>query len=215
MYLTRVDEMTGPANTLTRERLTVRDGSHRHAAVAQTAQAIASLRPFYRSASDLAGALSTSRDTVRSWRSSRPPRRPRRELVARAALMVALCREARRYMASDEQVGEWTRAPQPRLRGFTPADVILKYGRSGLDFLVDELAVLASARATGPLDMPSLDDLRQSLADALGEEALERLERMNAARRRDVTDEEIDAELVAVDQDGDPAVAKASRAALA
>ena len=76
---------------------------------------VAELLVFYGSRSRLANALGTTRDTVRSWSAGTAPAPPRVELLERAELLLGLCRAARRYMAADRQVGEWSARAEPVL----------------------------------------------------------------------------------------------------
>ena len=188
---------------------TVRSGQAEHA--------VSELSIFYGSSlSRLASALGTTRDTVRSWGMGSAPARPRVELLERAALLLALCNAARRYMAADRQVGEWTLAPtvedlfrdsvirddelrmmfsccHPRLA--EEAQVLARHGREGLRILLAELATVAPPRSAGPVEMPSLEQLRASLANGLGPEALERIEQIATAEPIELSDRDLDAQL--------------------
>jgi hypothetical protein len=166
---------------------TVRSGQAEHA--------VSELSIFYGSLSLLASALGTTRDTVRSWGMGSAPARPRVELLERAELLLALCNAARRYMAADRQVGEWTLAPSPPLRGHSPAQVLARHGREGLRILLAELATVAPPRSAGPVEMPSLEQLRASLANGLSPEALERIEQIAAAEPIELSDRDLDAQL--------------------
>ncbi len=166
---------------------TVRSGQAEHA--------VSELSIFYGSLSRLASALGTTRDTVRSWGMGSAPARPRVELLERAELLLALCNAARRYMAADRQVGEWTLAPSPPLRGHSPAQVLARHGRDGLRILLAELATVAPPRSAGPVEMPSLEQLRASLANGVGPEALERIEQIAAAEPIELSDRDLDAQL--------------------
>jgi hypothetical protein len=98
-------------------------------------------------------------------------------------------------MAADRQVGEWTLAPSPPLRGHSPAQVLDRHGREGLRILLAELATVAPPRSAGPVEMPSLEQLRASLANGLGPEALERIEQIAAAEPIELSDRDLDAQL--------------------
>ena len=170
------------------------------------AQAIAvELRTYFRSIAQLAAALGTSRDTLRAWTAGTVPSRPRVELLDAAQSLLVLCRAARRYMPDDHQVGDWVTAPDPRLRGASPAKALRRYGRPGLDVLVSGLALIAPSRPTGPVELPPLDELRAALMTGIGPEAVERIEQMAAVEPIVLTDAEIGAELAAVGED-EPAV---------
>ncbi|HWY90968.1 MAG TPA: hypothetical protein VNY31_09880 [Solirubrobacteraceae bacterium] len=105
-------------------------------------------------------------------------------------------------MAADRQVGEWTLAPSPPLRGHSPAQVLASHGREGLQILLAELATVAPPRSAGPVEMPSLEQLRASLANGVGPEALERIGRIAAAEPIEIGDAELDEQLrEAIQQD--------------
>ena len=94
--------------------------SRRRARTARSARAegvVGELWGYFRSASQLASALGTSRDTLRAWSTPDAPARPRVELLDAAELLLELCQATRRYVATDLQVGEWVNAPDPRLGG--------------------------------------------------------------------------------------------------
>lgn len=150
---------------------------------------------FYRSISQLASALEVTRDTARSWSAGEAPARPRVELLERAELLLSLCTAARRYMASDRQVGAWTLAPSPSLRGHTPAQMLAQHGREGLQVLLADLATVAPPRPTGPVEMPSLEELQESLASGLGPAALKRIEKIAAVEPIELSDAELDTQL--------------------
>lgn len=107
-------------------------------------------------------------ETLAHWGMGSAPARPRVELLERAELLLALCNAARRYMAADRHVGEWTLAPSPPLRGHSPAQVLARHGREGLWILLAELATVAPLRSAGPVEMPSLEQLRASLCQRRG-----------------------------------------------
>lgn len=150
---------------------------------------------FYSSISQLASALDVTRDTARSWSAGTAPARPRVELLDRAELLLSLCNAARRYMTSDPQVGAWTLAPSPSLRGHAPAQMLVQHGRGGLQVLLAELATVAPPRPTGPVEMPSLEELQESLAGGMGPAALKRIEKIAAAEPIELSDTELDAQL--------------------
>lgn len=158
----------------------------------QAAHAVSELLVFYGSLSRLASALGTTRDTVRSWSSGPAPARPRVELLERVMLLLALCNAARRYMAADRQVGEWTLAPSPPLRGYSPAQILVRHGREGLQILLAELATIAPPRSAGPVEMPSLEQLRSSLANGVGVEGLKRIEHIASAEPIELSDAQLD-----------------------
>jgi hypothetical protein len=107
-------------------------------------------------------------------------------------LLLALCNAARRYMAADRQVGEWTLAPSPPLRGYSPAQILVRHGREGLQILLAELATIAPPRSAGPVEMPSLEQLRSSLANGVGVEGLKRIEQIASAEAIELSDAQLD-----------------------
>ena len=161
----------------------------------QAERAASQLLVFYRSLSQLASALGVTRDTARSWSAGTAPARPRVEVLERAELLLSLCRAARRYMADDRQVGAWTLAPSPSLRGHSPAQMLARHGQEGLQILLAELATVAPPRPTGPVEMPSVDELRESLASGVGTVALKRIDWIAAAEPIELSDAQLDAEV--------------------
>jgi hypothetical protein len=179
----------------------VADGSRRRARTERSVRAAgvaAELRNYFRSATQLALALGTSRDTVRAWSAARTPARPRVELLDAAELLLVLCRAARRYVADDLHVGDWVNAPDPRLRGASPAQALRRDGREGLEELLAGLALVAPPRPEGPVDLPSLEDLRTALVHGIGTEAARRIERIASAGPVELSDARLDAELASV-----------------
>ncbi len=179
----------------------VAGGSRRRARTDRSARAkrvVGELRNYFRSATQLALALGTSRDTVRMWSAARTPARPRVELLDAAELLLILCRAARRYVANDLDVGDWVSAPDPRLRGASPAQALRRNGREALQDLLAGLALVAPPRPDGPVDLPSLDDLRTALAHGIGTEAARRIERIASTDRVELSNDELDAELASV-----------------
>ena len=161
----------------------------------QAQRTASELLVFYRSLSQMADALGVTRDTARSWSAGTAPARPRVELLERAELLLGLCAAARRYMASDHQVGAWTLAPSPSLRGHSPAQMLARHGREGLQILLAELARIAPPRPTGPVEMPSVEQLRASLATGVDAAALKRIEKIAAAEPIELSDAQLDAQL--------------------
>jgi hypothetical protein len=161
----------------------------------QAQRTASKLRVFYRSLSQLASALGVTRDTARNWSAGTAPARPRVELLQRAELLLSLCVAARRYMASDHQVGEWTLAPSPALRGHSPTQVLARHEQDGLQVLLAELATVAPPRPTGPIEMPSLEQLREALAGGVGAAALKRIEKIAAVEPIELSDAQLDAQL--------------------
>ena len=175
--------------------------SRRRARTARSARAegvIGELRGYFRSASQLASALGTSRDTLRAWSAASAPARPRVELLDAAELLLVLCQATRRYVATDLQVGEWVNAPDPRLGGCSPAQALRRYGRDGLGVLLAGLAVVAPPRPGGPVELPSLEDIRTAFARGIGVEAARRIERIAAVQPIVLSDAQLDAELASV-----------------
>ncbi len=179
----------------------VADGSRRRARTDRSARAkrvVGELRNYFRSATQLALALGTSRDTVRVWSAARAPARPRVELLDAAELLLVLCRAARRYVADDLDVGDWVSAPDPRLRGASPAQALRRNGREALEELLAGLALVAPPRPEGPVDLPSLDDLRIALAHGIGTDAARRIERIASTDQAELSNHQLDAELASV-----------------
>jgi hypothetical protein len=172
----------------------------RTARSSQAQRTASQLLVFYRSLSQLADALGVTRDTARSWSAGTAPARPRVELLERAELLLGLCAAARRYMASDHQVGAWTLAPSPALRGHSPAQMLARHGREGLQILLAELVTIAPPRPAGPVEMPSVEQLRASLVTGVGAAALKRIEKIAAAEPIELSDAQLDSQLREVAQ---------------
>ena len=181
-----------PRKTTPKKPRRIRGGSVRGGQAQRTAL---ELRVFYGSMSQLASALGVTRDTARSWSAGTAPARPRVELLERAELLLGLCVAARRYMASDQQVGAWTLAPSPALHGHSPAQMLASHRRDGLQVLLAELATVAPPRPTRPVEMPSVEQLREALAGGIGAAALKRIEKIAAAEPIELSDAELDAQL--------------------
>jgi hypothetical protein len=169
----------------------------------QAERAVTELLVFYGSFSRLASALGTTRDTVRSWSAGTAPARPRVELLEKADLLLGLCKATRRYMAADRQVGAWTLAPSPSLRGHSPAQMLSRHGREGLQVLLAELATIAPSSPAGPVEMPSVEELRASLAIGMEHEALARIERIAAADQIELSDAQLDEQLHEASRQGE------------
>ncbi|HSZ69177.1 MAG TPA: hypothetical protein VK756_02335 [Solirubrobacteraceae bacterium] len=120
------------------------------------------------------------------------------ELLDAAELLLVLCRAARRYVADDLHVGDWVSAPDPRLRGASPAQALRRNGREGLEELLAGLALVAPPRPEWPVDLPSLDDLRTALAHGIGTKAARRIERIASTDPVELSDTRLDAELALV-----------------
>ena len=65
--------------------------------------------------------------------------------------------------------------------------------------LLAGLAVVAPPRPAGPVELPSLEDLRTALARGMSAEDVQRIERIAAAEPIVLSDAELDAELASVD----------------
>lgn len=155
-----------------------------------------SLARYYASISELATALDTTRDTIRSWLTS-PPRKPRQDLLLRAERLWLLGRAAQRYMVGLRQVGAWTLAPHLGLNGTAPADVLLTAGDDGLRRLLADMTAYTPSRR----DLNIEDDdqlIWEGVQAMLGPELLDHVQRVLDAPEQDVTDEDL-AELNAFD----------------
>lgn len=93
--------------------------------------AFGELRHFFSHDVQLAQALNWDEATAAQWR-NRLVVRPQRTKVRQVLLLNELAGEARAYLATDTDVGEWLNAPLPNLRGKSPANWIRSRGRIGL-----------------------------------------------------------------------------------
>jgi hypothetical protein len=94
-------------------------------------EALDKLRRFFHHDAQLAQALGWDLATVADWRDHRVVR-PQTAKVSLVLLLEQLCEEARAYLDSDAQVGQWLNAPLPNLRGCTAAVWLRERGRTGL-----------------------------------------------------------------------------------
>jgi antitoxin Xre/MbcA/ParS-like protein len=146
-----------------------------HARFALTA--FRQLNRFYAHHTELGDALGMSRESVRKWK-RRPPLRPRSEVRDRVIRLLSLCSEARPYMEHPHDVGRWTTAPNPRLHGETPAQLLLTDGDDGLDRVVSELVDLTPRQKTADINLPTGEELRAALSQGVGDEVLAEVEEM-------------------------------------
>lgn len=146
---------------------------------------------------DLAVALATSRDTVRAWRSGRGPERPRVALLLRVTMLVRLCDAADRYIADKRASGRWLLSSQPRLLGgLSPAQVVDRFGATGMNLILDAMPYLVPARPASPLDSLTVEDVRATLEVFLREQGLAPSEALTAPAP---SNQELEAELAAWD----------------
>jgi hypothetical protein len=147
------------------------------------------LQRYYGSVTDLSAALSTTRDTVRTWLNS-PPSKPREDILLRAERLWLLGRAAQRYMVGGRNIGAWTLAPHIGLKGESPARVLIAEGNKGLGRLLDDMATYAPSRPDLPLDAG--DELVwKGVQEMLGPEALAQAEKVIDAPQLDVTEDDL------------------------
>ena len=89
------------------------------------------LRRFFSNDVQLAQALGWDEATAAKWR-DRLVVRPQRIKAMQVLQLAELAREARAYVESDTDVGEWLNAPLPNLRGSSPARWVRSRGPIGL-----------------------------------------------------------------------------------
>src|SRR5258708_2287494 len=82
--------------------------------------ALCLLLPFFGHDAHLAQALGWDEATAAQWRDRRVVR-PQRIKAMQVLLLYEAAQEARAYLESDTNVGEWLNAPMPNLRGNSPA----------------------------------------------------------------------------------------------
>lgn len=93
--------------------------------------AFGNLRRFFSHDVQLAQALGWDEATAAQWR-DRQVVRPQRTKVMQVLQLAELGREARAYMETNEDVGEWLNAPLPNLRGSSPSRWLRSRGPIGL-----------------------------------------------------------------------------------
>ena len=93
--------------------------------------AFGDLRRFFVHDVDLAQALGWDEATAAQWR-DRLVVRPQRIKALQVLQLAELAREARAYLETDTNVGEWLNAPLPNLRGSSPARWVRSRGPIGL-----------------------------------------------------------------------------------
>jgi hypothetical protein len=93
--------------------------------------AFGELRRFFVHDAHLAHALGWDEATAAQWR-DRCVIRPQRIKALQVLLLYEAAQEARAYLESDTNVGEWLNAPMPNLRGSSPARWIRTRGPIGL-----------------------------------------------------------------------------------
>lgn len=93
--------------------------------------AFGDLRRFFAHDVHLAQALGWDKATAAQWR-DRLVVRPQRIKAMQVLQLAELAREARAYLETDTNVGEWLNAPLPNLRGSSPARWVRSRGPIGL-----------------------------------------------------------------------------------
>lgn len=136
-------------------------------ATAQALDGFAHLREFFARDTGLTSALGWDDATVAQWRDRRVGR-VRRAKAAEVLLLLAVCEEAHAYLQHPHQVGEWALAPQPHLRGSTPAKWVRERGARGLQELT---AWMLDAMPTRPLDTSPVDVSKVSSVQELRRQA--------------------------------------------
>jgi hypothetical protein len=172
-------EQTAPKreSAITRQRHR-RQGDEARRAVAQLRE----LRSrYYRSDAALSRALGWTPDTVAAWLPGgvMRPRVERREQVRR---LLALCKGAAEWVSDPSLIGDWTLESQQLLADRSPAEVLRVLGDEGLQTALGHLVQIAPRTPVEELELPSVEQLRASLRQSLGEDT-----RLLADRARDAS----------------------------
>jgi hypothetical protein len=138
----------------------------------------ADVRRYFGRDIQLAVVLGWDEATAARWR-DHVVVRPQRVKTMRVVLLDKLAREARAYLESDTDVGEWLNAPLPNLQGKCPARWLRSRGRTGLRELtagmVDWMPRLPE-RDLQPIDAEQARAFLKEAADH--DEGVAELERM-------------------------------------
>ena len=146
--------------------------------------AFGDLRRFFSHDVQLAQALGWDDATAAQWR-DRLVVRPQRIKVRQVLLLNELTHEARAYLATDTDVGEWLNAPLPNLRGSSPAQWIRSRGRIGLRELTYGMVDWMPRLPDRDLEPIDADEAQAYLDEAAEHDAgAAELKRMLAARAR-------------------------------
>lgn len=112
-------------------------------------------------------------------------------------MLVRLCEAADRYIADKRASGRWLLSSQPRLLGgLSPAQVVDRFGATGMNLILDAMPYLVPARPPSPLDSLTVEDVRATLEVFLREQGLAPREARTAPAP---SDQELEAELAAWD----------------
>lgn len=146
--------------------------------------AFGDLRRFFSHDVQLAQALNWDDATAAQWR-DRLVVRPQRTKVRQVLLLNELAGEARAYLATDTDVGEWLNAPLPNLRGSSPANWIRSRGRIGLRQLTHGMVDWMPRLPDHDLEPIDAEEAQAYLDEAAGYDAgAAELKQMLAARAR-------------------------------
>jgi len=101
-----------------------------------------------------------------------------------------MAQAAQRYMADVHKIGKWTLAPHLALHGDSPAQVLAREGREGLQRILDDMVSYTPSRPDLPVDA---DDrtLWEGIREILGPQAVVRVEQMLDAPELEVTEEDL------------------------
>lgn len=137
----------------------------RSGSAVQALRAFELLRQYFESDAVLARALSWDVGTIGEWRRGRVIR-PQRRKVTQVARLLQLAWETRPYLERDFDVGIWLTAPQPYLRGQSPATWLDANGGEGLQDLVRGLVDLMPRGVQGDLEPIDEESARRALQEA-------------------------------------------------
>jgi hypothetical protein len=143
--------------------------------------AFGELRRFFGHDVQLAQALNWDDATAAQWR-DRLVVRPQRTKVRQVLLLNELAGEARAYLATDTDVGDWLNAPLPNLRGSSPANWIRSRERIGLRELTHGMVDWMPRLPDRDLEPIDAQEAQAYLDEAAGHDAgAAELKRMLAA----------------------------------
>lgn len=113
----------------------------------------------------LAVALGWDEATAAQWR-DRVVVRPQRAKATQVLQLAELAGEARAYLDSDTDVGEWLNAPLPNLGGKSPARWLRSRGRTGLRELTAGMVDWMPRLPEGDLEPINAGQARAALGEA-------------------------------------------------